>query len=211
MGFLFFKTAKEKERIARREKRHALRRAEGAVDEVDERVRRLEAEAKAEWQKAREATKDGNAAAAQRAMTSYRSAQVMMTKLEQKKWVFKQVLMKLETAGTDSEFAKALGMVNKVTDINVDMVEDVFDEAGDLLAESIDTDKFWSQMYGKEVEGSKEALKDHIPSMEDLTAQMEQEVAAEVGGIATPQAAKGALDERISAGQQRVKDILSGK
>lgn len=188
MGFLFFKTGKEKERAERREKRHALRKAEGAVDEVTERIKKMEKDAEAEWERAREAAKEGKQAAAQRALTSYRSAQVLITKLEQKKWVFKQVLMKLETAGTDSEFAKALAAVNKVTNINVEMVEDVFDEAGDLLAEAGDTDKFWSQMYGKEVEGSKEALKDHIPSMEDLEKTLQEEVAGKITGAVDPAA-----------------------
>ena len=188
MGFLFFKTQKERERADRREQRHALRRAEGTIDEVAERIKRMEKDADAEWERAREATREGKQAAAQRALTSYRAAQVLITKLEQKKWVFKQVLMKLETAGTDAEFAKALGMVNKVTNINVEMVEDVFDEAGDLLAEAGDTDKFWSQMYGKEVEGSKDVLKDHIPSMEDLEKTLQEEVAGKITGAVDPAA-----------------------
>jgi len=188
MGFLFFKTQKEKARAERREKRHALRAAEGAVDEVTARIKRMEKEADAEWERAREAAKEGKQAAAQRALTSYRAAQVLVTKLEQKKWVFKQVLMKLETAGTDAEFAKALGMVNKVTNINVDMVEDVFDEAGDLLAEAGDTDKFWAQMYGKEVEGTKGALQDHIPSMEDLEKTLQEEVAGKISSGMSPEA-----------------------
>lgn len=188
MGFLFFRGKKEKERAERREKRHALRRAEGAIDEVVERIKRMEKDAEAEWERAREAAKEGKQAAAQRALTSYRSAQVLITKLEQKKWVFKQILMKLETAGTDSEFANALAAVNKVTNINVEMVEDVFDEAGDLLAESGDTDKFWSQMYGKEVEGSHDALKDHIPSMEDLEKTLQEEVANKITGAVDPAA-----------------------
>ena len=187
MGFLFFRGKKERERAERREKRHALRRAEGAIDEVVERIKRMEKDAEAEWERAREAAKEGKQAAAQRALTSYRSAQVLITKLEQKKWVFKQVLMKLETAGTDSEFANALAAVNKVTNINVEMVEDVFDEAGDLLAEAGVTDKFWSQMYSKEVEGSKEALKDHIPSMEDLEKTLQEEVAGKITGAVTPE------------------------
>jgi len=186
MGFLFFRGKKEKERAERREKRHALRKAEGAIDEVVERIKRMEKDADAEWERAREATKEGKQAAAQRALTSYRSAQVLITKLEQKKWVFKQVLMKLETAGTDAEFANALAAVNKVTNINVEMVEDVFDEAGDLLAEAGDTDKFWAQMYGKEVEGSKDALKDHIPSMEDLEKTLQEEVAGKITGAVDP-------------------------
>jgi hypothetical protein len=188
MGFLFFKTAKEKERAERRERRHALRKAEGAVDEVTERIKKMEKDAEAEWARARDAAKEGKQAAAQRALTSYRSAQVLITKLEQKKWVFKQVLMKLETAGTDAEFAKALGMMNKVTNINPELVEDVFDEANELLAESGDTDKLWAQMYGKEVEGSKEALQDHIPSMEDLERTLNEEVAGKIAGGIDPAA-----------------------
>lgn len=187
MGFLFFKTKKEKEREERREKRHALRKAEGAVDEVTERIKKMEKDAEADWARAREATKEGKQAAAQRALTSYRSAQVLITKLEQKKWVFKQILMKLETAGTDSEFAKALAAVTKVTNINVEMVEDVFDEAGDILAEAGDTDKFWSQMYGKEVEGSTGAMQDHIPSMEDLEKNLQEEVAGKIKGGISPE------------------------
>lgn len=187
MGFLFFKTKKEKEREERREKRHALRKAEGAVDEVTERIKKMEKDAEADWARAREATKEGQQAAAQRALTSYRSAQVLITKLEQKKWVFKQILMKLETAGTDSEFAKALAAVTKVTNINVEMVEDVFDEAGDILAEAGDTDKFWSQMYGKEVEGSTGAMQDHIPSMEDLEKNLQEEVAGKIKGGISPE------------------------
>ena len=188
MGFLFFKTAKEKERAERRERRHALRKAEGAVDEVTERIRKMEKDAEAEWARAKDAAKEGKQAAAQRALTSYRSAQVLITKLEQKKWVFKQVLMKLETAGTDAEFAKALGMMNKVTNINPDLVQDVFDEAGDLLAEAGDTDKFWAQMYGKETEGATGALQDHIPSMEDLEKTLQEEVAGKISGSVTPEA-----------------------
>jgi len=188
MGFLFFRGKKEKERAERREKRHALRKAESAVDEVTERIKRMEKDADAEWERAKDATREGKQAAAQRALTSYRAAQVLITKLEQKKWVFKQVLMKLETAGTDAEFAKALGMVNKVTNINPELVEDVFDEAGDLLAEAGDTDKFWAQMYGKEVEGSTGALQDHIPSMEELEKNLQEEVAGKIAGAITPEA-----------------------
>ncbi len=187
MGFLFFKSKKEKEREARREKRHALRRAEGTIEEVTARIARMEKDADAEWARAREAAKEGKQAAAQRALTAYRAAQVLITKLEQKKWVFKQVLMKLETAGTDADFAQALGMMNKVTNINVDLVEDVFDEAGDLLAEAGDADKFWAQVYGKEVAGSTGALQDHIPSMEELEKNLQEEVAGKITGAISPE------------------------
>jgi len=78
--------------------------------------------------------------------------------------------------------------MNKVTNINPDLVEDVFDEAGDLLAEAGDTDKFWAQMYGKEVAGSTGALQDHIPSMEDLEKTLQEEVAGKITGAVDPAA-----------------------
>lgn len=110
MGFLFFKTAKEKERAERREKRHALRRAEGVIDEVVDRIKKMEKDADAEWARAKEAAKEGKQAAAQRALTSYRSTQVLITKLEQKKWVFKQVLMKLATCLPRQEILISSGL-----------------------------------------------------------------------------------------------------
>ena len=133
MAFLFIKTKKEKERAVRKDRRRAYRQAENAVQDVKDRAKRMEKDADAEWQKARDALKEGKKAAAQRALTSYRAAQVLTTKLEQKRWVFEQYLMKMETAGTDAEFANALAAVNKVTDINPELVEDVFDTAGELL------------------------------------------------------------------------------
>ena len=189
MGFLFFKSSKEKEREARRERRRALRRAESTMEGVADQIRKLEKDADAEWERAREATREGNAAAAQRALTSYRAAQTLMTKLEQKKWVFRQTLMKLEAAGSDAEFAQALGLVARVTQINPEMVEDVFDTAGELLGEAADTDKFWAQMYGKEVEGAKGALQDYIPTMEDLERNLREEVAGKAAGGAEAAAA----------------------
>ena len=182
MGFLFFRTKKEKEREERRERRHAMRRAENAAEGVEERIRQLEKESEADWERAKEATKEGKKAAAQRALTSYRAAQVLATKLEQKKWVFKQVLTKLEAAGSDAEFAKALAAVNRVTEINPEMVEDVFEEAGDLLGEAGDADRFWAKLYGKEAAGAAGALEDRIPSMEELEKNLEEEVAGKVAG-----------------------------
>ena len=114
MAFLFIKTKKEKERAVRKDRRRAYRQAENAVQDVKDRAKRMEKEAEADWLKARDALKEGKQAAAQRALTSYRAAQVLMTKLEQKRWVFEQYLMKMETAGTDAEFATALAAVNKV-------------------------------------------------------------------------------------------------
>lgn len=206
MAFLFIKTKKEKERAVRKERRRAYRQAENAVQDVKDRIKRMEKDAGADWQKAREALKEGRQAAAQRALTGYRAAQVLMTKLEQKRWVFEQYLMKMETAGTDAEFATALAAVNKVTEINPERVEDVFDTAGELLGEQQDADRFWSALYDKEMEGASGNLEDRIPSMDELSRALEQEAAAEIGGAGAKTASE--IEGRISGGRERVREML---
>lgn len=206
MAFLFIKTKKEKERAVRKERRRAYRQAENAVQDVKDRIKRMEKDAGADWQKAREALKEGRQAAAQRALTSYRAAQVLTTKLEQKRWVFEQYLMKMETAGTDAEFATALAAVNKVTEINPERVEDVFDTAGELLGEQQDADRFWSALYDKEMEGASGNLEDRIPSMDELAKALEQEAAAEIGGAGAKTASE--IEGRISGGRERVREML---
>jgi len=206
MAFLFIKTKKEKAREARKDRRRAYRQAENAAQDVRDRIKRMEKDAGADWQKARDALKEGKQAAAQRALTSYRAAQVLMTKLEQKRWVFEQYLMKMETAGTDAEFATALAAVNKVTDINPETVEDVFDTAGELLGEQQDADRFWSALYDKEMEGASGNLEDRIPSMDELAKALEQEAAAEIGGAGAKAASE--IEGRISGGQDKVREML---
>ena len=142
---------------------------------------------------------------------SYRAAQAMAVKLEQKRWVFEQYVTKMQVAGSDAQFASALAAVNKVMAIDPETVEDVFADAQEKLGESVGGDKFWERLYGKEMEGAVGTAEDHIPSLDDMNAQLEQEVAAEVGGAAEPAAAGREIDSRIAAGQERVKNMLEGK
>lgn len=212
MNFLrYFMTPGARRRAERRERRHAFRDAENAIDSVKDRQKELEREAKKHWDAAREAVKNGEKAAAQRALISYRASQTMILKLEQKRWVFEQYFTKMQVAQSDTQFAEALGSLNKVMRIEPERVMDVFDTAQELLGEQVDGDRFWEKLYGKEMEGAAGAAEDHVPSMEDLGAQLEQEVAAEVGGAAEPAAAGREIDARVSAGQERVKKILEGK
>lgn len=212
MSFLkYFMFPAARRRLERRERRHAFRDAENAKQDVIDRQKRLEKEAKESWAKAREALKNGEKAAANRALTAARAAQVLAMKLEQKRWVFEQYLTKMEVAQSDNQFAEALGQINKIIRIDPEHVEDVFGAAQDMLGEQVDADRFWNKMYESEMEGANGALQDHIPSMEEMSAELEQQVAAEIGGAAAPAAVGSAIDERIAAGQQRVKDLLEGK
>lgn len=202
-----FKTKKERETERTRTRRRAFRKAQNQIDDVKDRIKRMEKEAGKQWATAREAMQSGQKAAAQRALTGYRAAQVLMTKLEQKRWVFEQYVLKMEAAQTDQDFASALAAVNQVVEIDPERVEDVFEESQELIGEQMDGDRFWARLYDKEMDGATGTLEDHIPSMEELESQLEQEAAVEVGGGAAERVT-GELDGRIGAGQQRVKDLL---
>ena len=197
---------RERDRRKRRKRRRAFRQAENAMQEVKDRVKRMEREASAEWQKAKEAKRSGEQAVAQRALTSYRAAQILMTKLEQKRWVFEQYLMKMEAAGTDQEFAAALASVNKVVKIDPEQVADVFDSAGELLGEQQDAERFWNSLYEREMDGAEGALQDHIPSMDELEKTLEEEAGSGISDSSEKVAED--LKGRISEGRERVKKLL---
>lgn len=205
-----FMSKEGRRKQARRERRKAFREAERAVDNVKDRIKQMEREADKQWVQAREAMKAGQKAAAQRSLTGYRASQVLMTKLEQKRWVFEQYVTKMDVAQSDQEFSEALAAVNKVVKIDPEQVADVFETSQDVLGEQMDADRFWARLHEKEMDGAAGALEDHIPSVEDLNRQLEHEAAAEVGGD-SPESVNSDLDKRIGAGQDRVKDLLDGK
>ena len=204
---MLFKSKKEREREERRERRRAFRKAENAVDEVKERIREMEQKSKRQWEDARKALTEGRKAAANRLLTSYRAAQVLMVRLEQKRWVFEQHIEKLRAAETDAEFATALNRINEIMNVDPDKVLEAFDDSAEILAEQSEADRAWNKLYEKEMEGAGEELQDHIPSLGELSAQLE----AEAGAAVTPAAGetgKTPLQDRIAAGRQRVKEIL---
>jgi len=207
MGMLF-KSKKERERDDRRERRRAFRKAENAVDEVQSRIKQMDKKAKTQWDGAREALAEGRKATSSRLLTSYRAAQVLMVKLEQKRWVFEQHIEKLRAAESDTEFAGALAKINDIMQIDPDKVIDTFDDSAELLSEQGDADRAWNKLYEKEMEGAGDDLQDHIPSMDDLAAQLEAEAGAGVAGEAPAAQASGALGERIASGRKRVDSIL---
>ena len=209
MGKLF-RTKKQRTRDGRKERRQAFRQAANAVDNVKDRIKELDKGAKTQWEEAREALKSGQKAVANRLITSYRAAQVLMTKLEQKRWVFEQYLAKMEAASSDNEFAEALGAMNKVVNVDPERVADVFETSQDILGEQLDTDRFWGKLYEKEMDGATGALEDYIPSTDELSRQLASEAGAEVG-VANAERVGGELDERIGAGRERVSKLLDEK
>lgn len=189
--FDVFLSEKARARKARRKRRHALREAEGAVEAVKARARRLDADAKKRLAEAREAKKAGDRAAASRALVSARAAMALAVKLEQKRWVFEQYLVKMEVAQSDGEFASALAAMNKVVAIDPERVEDVFDAAGEKLGEALDADAFWSRLYEKEMDGAATTLEDYVPSIEELDRETDADAAPAADAVPASPAAKG--------------------
>ncbi len=199
---ILFKSAKQRERDARKARRQAFRQAENAIDDLKERIQSMEKDAAKSWQQARDAAKAGQKAAANRYLISYRAAQVLMTKLEQKRWVSEQYLVKLDAASTDQQLSDAIGAITKVVAIDPERVADVFDSAQELLGEQVDSDRFWQRLHDKETEGVAGALEDHIPSIEELSSQLEDEAAVEVGGKT------GEINDKLADGVQAGRDRL---
>lgn len=211
-----FKSKKERDRDAAKKRRKAFRDAENAVDTVKDRLGKLKADRDKAWGEARQYRKDGQKAASQRCLQSVRASEVMMGKLEMKRWVFEQLLAKLELAKTDQEFSKALDAINTVVEIDPDAVADVLDEVQDKLGEQVDTDKIWEKVYGKEMEGVETQMTDAIPTIEDMETQLEDEVAADLGSPrpikATEEDETGpSVKQQIGEGRKRLKNLLDGE
>jgi len=210
-----FKSGKERDRDQAKKRRKAFRDAENAVDVVKDRIRKLKRDRDKSWGEARQYLKDGQKAAAQRCLQTCRASEMLMSKLEMKRWVFEQLLSKLELAKSDQDFAQALGAINAVVDIDPEAVADVLDEVQDKVGEQVDTDKIWEQVYGKEMDGVENQMSDIVLSMDEMEKQLNDEVAADLGGAKslkmTEDGEGGAnIQEQIGKGRKRLKDLLEG-
>jgi len=207
-----FMSKKEREREDSKKRRKAFRDAERAVDVVKDRIKKLKRDRDKAWAEGRQYLKDGQKAAAQRQLQTCRASEMLMHKLEMKRWVFEQLLSKLELAKSDQDFSQALSAINTVVEIDPDAVADVLDEVQDKLGEQVDTDKIWENVYGKEMEGVELDMTDTLPSMEEMAKQLEDEVAAEIGGGETRTTSESQTDpnlkEKIGEGKRRLKDLM---
>jgi hypothetical protein len=211
-----FKSKQDRERDQNKKRRKAFREAENAVDVVKDRVSKLKKERDKAWGEAREYLKNGQKGAAQRNLQTCRAAEMLMAKLEMKRWVFEQLLTKLELAKTDQEFAGALAAINTVVHIDPEAVADVLGEVEDKLGDQVDTDKIWEKMYGKEMEGVQTQMTDVIPSIDEMEKQLEDEVAADLGAEKPSRArakakasdSEPSVKEQIGEARQRLKKLL---
>lgn len=207
-----FKSKKERDREQTKRRRKAFREAENAVDVVKDRINKLKKDRDKSWGEARQYLKDGQKAAAQRCLQTCRASEMLMAKLEMKRWVFEQLLTKLQLAKSDQDFAQSLSAINAVVKIDPEAVADVLDEVQDKLGEQVDTDKIWEKMHDKEMEGVQTQMEDVIPSIDDMEKQLEDEVAAELGNSRSNksdlQETEGSVKQQIGKGRKRLKDLL---
>ena len=206
-----FKSKGEREKEERKKRRKAFRDAESAVDAVKDRVNGMKGERDKAWKEARQYLKDGNKSAAQRSLQSVRANEMMMLQLEKKRWVFEQLLTKLEMSKTDQDFSQALSAINTVIKIDPEAVADVLDEVQDKLGEQFDIDKIWEKSYDKEMVGVEGKMTDTIPTVEDMMKDLEDEVVADVrGGKVTETESSGGskVSEEIGEGREKLKRLL---
>jgi len=213
-----FKTRAEREKEAAQKRRKAFREAERAVDAVKERVENMRKERDKSWAEARAYLKGGQKNEAQRALQSCRASELMTSKLETKRWLFEQFIIKLEMSKTDQEFTQALAGINAVIKVDPDAVANVIDQVQDTLGEQGETDKIWEKVHNQEMDGVIKQKTDTIPTIEDMLQQLEDEVAAEVGGGAKIKSAKNraesvapSKEQQIGEGRKRLREILDGE
>lgn len=204
-----FKSKAERDKEDRKKRRQAFRQAENAVDAVKDRVGALKAERDRSWGEAREYLKSGQKAAAQRCLQSVRANELMVDQLEKKRWVFEQLLTRLESSKTDQEFSQALRAIDAVVEIDPETVAEVLDEVQDKLGEQMDVDKVWNKMFDREMVGVERAS-DMVPSVEDMMRDLEDEVVADVrGGKAVESETGGSqIAEEIGEGRAKLKKLL---
>jgi hypothetical protein len=219
-----FKAKQEREREVSKKRRKAFREAEGAIDNVKERITKLKKERDQAWADARAYLKNGQKGAAQRALQTCRASEMLVGKLDTKRWVFEQLVSKMDMAKTDQDFSAALKGINDVVNIDPEQTADILDAVQDKLGEQIDTDKIWDRVHAKEMDGL-ELAADSLPSLDDMQKQLEDEVAAEIGearpvrerkqrATAAPEkdeesdSGSGSVKDGIGEGRRRLKKIL---
>ena len=202
-----FKSEKQRKKEQRMQRRRALRDAEGAVDKIRERIDDMKKERDATWREARAYLKAGQKEAAQRCLQSVRAGEVLMSQLEKKHWVSRQLIVRMETAGIDQEIAGSFAVLQQVIDIDPDRISETLDDVREALGEQGDIEKMWDKMYEKDMAGI-ERVSDTIPSVETMMKNLEDEATAEVGGYKVADGGFDTINDEISQGRKKLDRLM---
>ena len=211
--FGLIETAAERARRTAKDRRRAFRDAERSGEAVKGAVAKLKRKRDVAWKEAADYLRDGQKAASQRALQTCRACEVQMATLERKRWVFDQFLNKFEVAKSDQDLSGALRALTQVVTIDVEAVDEVLGDVDAKLSDQADIDKLWEREYGKEMEGVETHMMDTIPSIEEMSRQLEDEVAADLGSPEpTQREADGprhdpALAEQIGEAWTRLRKV----
>jgi hypothetical protein len=140
----------------------------------------------------------------------------MMGKLEMKRWVFEQLLTKLELAKTDQDFTQALGAINTVVKIDP-RSRGRRPRRSSGQARRAGGHRQDLGEDARQGDGRRRNPNDgHIPTTEDMMSQLEDEVAADLGGARKAKTTEGgevepSLKQRIGEGRRRLKDLMDGE
>lgn len=212
-----FRSEKDRNKDERRERRHAFRQAEAAVDAVKEKIAKLQRDREKAWNDARDHVKNGQKGSAQRAVETCRGLDTLIAQLDKKRLAFEHAVASLDMAGETAELIRPLGRINAQVQVDPDAVADVMGEVEDKLGEQGYSDQLWDKMHGKQSESARDALDELVPSMDELTAQLQSELDSESapgteyadedpGSIARPKKSMGEQAPRM-----RTEDLLDGE
>ena len=200
-----FMTDEERKAEQKKRRRKALREAENAIDFVKDKAEELKKERDAKWAEAANYLKGGQKAAAQRALTTVRGNDVILLQLDHKRWLFENIVTKMECMETDTSFAEALSTLTKVISVDPEQIAQVLDDAASKCDELKDVDKIWNKEYAKQMNGI--AASDVVPSMDEMMKDLETVVA---GDIAVKNAKRGVVQTEAK-GQTVKAEASAGK
>jgi hypothetical protein len=202
-----FKSKRQRERERQREVRKAKMRAEDAAAEIGQRIRQMEKECKKDWESALVGKQAGDKYMVDRALRGYRARRLLMTKMDQKRWVFEQYVQNIAAMQVDGDFASALAGLVALVEIDPEQIEDVFETAREKLNESKETAQIWDREFWREMGSAENDLEETVPTLESLEKQLD---AAAAGAVLAGSETPSEVDAQISAGLAEVKKLMEG-
>ncbi|MDD4013535.1 MAG: Snf7 family protein [Candidatus Omnitrophica bacterium] len=201
-----FKTGKDKQRDIRVKQRRAFREANSTIQQVEQRIESLQKDKNKRWEEAKQYLMGGQKAASNRCLQSCRMIEMLINKMETKKWVFTQLVSRAEIAKDEQSFIACMGDLNSVLNIDCNVAEMNLDSLTDKLSEQDSIDSLWEQEYKTELQGISNISDETIPQMEELEKQLEDEVCAGIDGGAIQDVPDISTD--LSTTKQRLSALI---
>lgn len=203
-----FKSKKRRQRETRKKKRRASRQVRSALGNIRTRVEELRRKRDQDWQDARGYLTDGQKAAATRSLKACRASEILMTRLDRKAWLWEQKVTSLEAGESDAQMAAALKEMVDLAQIDPETVSETLDDVNLALEEQSDVDQVMDQEYRKEMQGVETEMMDQVPSLDEMTRMLEDEVAAEIGPGEKEAQADSDVTQKIDEGRKRLRELM---